>query len=137
MLKKMNAGDLLGAISEHVEVRTGIRCHTAQPDDQPSPLYYAQLVKTEPRNTKGFFVERYKMWFHCVAEPVEPHSDGPALDLANMLEEALTDEIRLPRPFVLNNQEGGGIQSVKRDESGEGHAVVAHDFDIQWGFRCK
>lgn len=137
MLKKMNPGDLLGAISEHVEVRTGIRCHTAQPDDQPSPLFYAQLLKTEPRNTKGFFVERYKLLIHCVAEPVEPHSDGPALDLSHMLDEALTEPLWLPPPFILHNQEDGGIQSVKRDESGEGHVMKAYDFDVQYGFRCK
>ena len=53
------------------------------------------------------------------------------------LEEALTEDIVLSDPYQLVMQTDTGVQTIKTDETGEKHAVVAFEFMICYGFRCK
>ena len=136
MLQRMSIAEFLGVLNAAVEDRTGYPCHP-NPDGKESPFYSVQLIKTEPKNTKTSFVDRYEVWIHCVAAPVVPHSDAPVLDLVQTIEEAMTDDVDLDGSFEMFNQQSNGLQSLKKDESGEGHAVLSFYFDVQYGLRCK
>lgn len=136
MLQRMSIAEFLGVLIRTVEERTGIPC-VDSPDGQESPFYSVELMPSEPANTKTMFVERYRVWLHCIAAPVKPHSSAPVLRLAQKLEEALTGDIPVQEPFRLVRQTYEGVQALKRDESGEGHAVLAWSFEVCYGFKCK
>ena len=61
----------------------------------------------------------------------------PVYNLIQKLEEALTEDISLPEPYQLVMQTNNGIQTIKTDETGEKHAVLAYEFMICYGFKCK
>lgn len=137
MMQRMSIGEFLGIVIGAVEDRTGIRCVDC-PDGEESPFYSVEFVApSEPANTKTMFVERYRLWFHCIAAPVVPHSNAPVLRLVKTLEEALTRNIELPEPFWLNNQTYEGVQALNKDDSGEGHAVLSYVFEVCYGLICK
>lgn len=136
MMQRMSIGELLGIVAGTVEERTGIRCVDC-PDNEESPFYSVEFVQSEPANTKTMFVDRHRLWLHCIAAPVQPHSNAPVLRLVKALEEALTRDIELPEPLRLNNQTYEGVQALKKDESGEGHAVLSYTFEVCYGFICK
>lgn len=136
MLQRMSIGEFLGVLIETVGERTNLPC-VDSPDGEKSPFYSIELMPSEPANTKTMFVERYRVWIHCIAAPVVPYSNAPVLRLVQKLEEALTKDIPIPEPFRLNNQTYEGVQALKKDESGEGHAVLAYSFDVCYGFMCK
>ena len=136
MLQRMSIGEFLGVLVKTVNERTGLACEVGEYEGK-SPFYAVEVLPSEPANTKTMFVERYKVWIHCISEPVEPYSHAPVLRLVQGLEEALTRDIPLSEPFQLNNQTHEGVQTLKKDESGEGHAVVAYSFEVCYGFKCK
>lgn len=136
MLQRMGIGEFLGVLIETIGERTGLPC-VDSPDGEESPFYSIELTRTEPANTKTSFVDKYSVWIHCVAAPVTPYSNAPVLRLVKTLEEALTRDIPLSEPFRLNNQTYEGVQALKKDESGEGHAVLAYSFEVCYGFKCK
>lgn len=135
-LTRLSIAEFLGCLIDHVEAATGLRCYD-DPENRESPFYSVQFLKSEPANTKTMFVDVYQVWVHCIAAPAKPHSNAPVLALVESLEEAMTSDVRLPDGFQLVAQVYGGLQSLKRDESGEGHAVLTYDFHICYGFRCK
>ena len=54
-----------------------------------------------------------------------------------MLDEALTEDIRLPEGFELVMQTNNGVQTIKTDETNEKHAVLAYEFMVCYGFKWK
>ncbi|MEY8314152.1 DUF5072 family protein [Adlercreutzia muris] len=136
MYRRLSIAQFLGSLIGFIEERTGVKCYD-DPDNKPSPLYSVQLVRTQPQNTKTMYIDTYEVWVHCISEAVQPHSNAPVLNLVQTLEEALSTDLPLPEPFKLYRQEYEGLQTLKRDESGEGHAVLAYRFFICYGYRCK
>ena len=136
MLKRLSIAEFLGCLIDHIEARTGLRCYD-DPNNKESPLYSVPLVRSEPSDTKTLYVEVSTVWGQCIAEPTRPHSSAPVLALVQKLEEAMTDDVRMPRGYQLVGQVYGGLQTLKEDESGEGHAVLSFDFHVCYGFRCK
>jgi len=136
MLKRLGIADFIGCLIEHIESRTGLRCYDS-PDGVPSPFYSVQLLRSEPANTKTMFVDVYRVWIHCISEPVNPYSNAPVLGLVTALEEAMTEDVEPPDGYKLIRQTYGGLQTLKQDESDEGHAVLSFDFHICYGLRCK
>ena len=136
MLKRLSAGAFLGQLIRTIEERTEIKCYD-DPDNKPSPLYSVQLVKTEPQDTKTMFIDSYEVWVHCISEEVNPYSNAPVLRLVQKLEEALTQDLKVEPPFFLHRQDYLGLQTLKKDASGEGHAVLTFRFLVCYGFRCK
>lgn len=136
MIQRLSIASFLGLLIDHIEGRTGKRCYD-DPDGKPSPFYSVQIVKSGPANTKTMYVDSYEVWIHCISKPVNPYSNAPVLELVRELEEAMTDDLFLPEPYDLIRQEHGGLQALKKDESGEGHAVVSYAFHVSYGFRCK
>lgn len=136
MMQRLSIAKFLGCLIDHIEQETGVKCYD-DPDGKASPLYSVQLVKAEPANTKTMFVDVFEVWVHCIAAPVKPHSNAPVLNMVDDVERALLKEFDLPEPFSLFNSEYQGVQTLKKDESGEGHAVLSCRFHICYGFRCK
>ena len=136
MLKRLGIAQFIACLIRHVERRTGFRCYD-DPDGMPSPFYAVQLLKSEPSDTKTMFVDSYDVWFHCIAEPRRPHSNAPVLKLVQSIEEAMTEDIAVPDGFTLIGQTYNGLQTLKTDESDEGHAVLSYRFRVCYGLRCK
>lgn len=136
MLQRLSIGQFLGCVIDELERRTGVPCHY-DPEGMPSPFFSVQLVKTEPANTKTMFIDRFEVWVHAISEPTKPYSPAKALELVQRLEEAMTEDIELPEPFSLFRQECGGLQTLKRDPTDEGHAVISYSFHVCYGLRCK
>lgn len=136
MMKRLSVGGFLGCLIAAIKERTDISCYD-NADNKPSPLYSVQLLRTEPANTKTMFIDRYEVYIHCISVKVEPYSNAPVLRLVQQLEEAMTDDLKLPAPYLLHRQDYSGLQVLKKDPSGEGHAVLSYTFHICYGYRCK
>lgn len=135
-LRRLSIAEFIGCLIDHIEEHTGLPCYD-DPDGKASPFYSVQLVRSEPADTKTEFRDVYTVWIHCISKAVRPHSNAPVLVLVQKLEEAMTAELELPCPHLLQRQDYSGVQVLKKDESGEGHAVLSFDFHIRYGFRCK
>ncbi|RVU97061.1 DUF5072 domain-containing protein [Coriobacteriales bacterium OH1046] len=137
MLKRLSIAGFLGCLITAIAERTGIPCYDS-PEDKESPFYSVQLVRSEPADTKTMYVDVYSVWVHCISEPVRPrYSNAPVLELVQALEEAMSDGLALPEPHLLYRQVYDGMQTLKMDETGEGHAVLSFAFHVCYGFRCK
>lgn len=136
MLTRLSIAEFLGCLIKHIEEKTGLPCYD-NPINKTSPLYSVQITKTEPQDTKTRYVDRYDVWIHCISEPTETQSTAPVLELVQKLEEAMTIDVVIPQHFQLLRQVYGGLQTLKVDESNEGHAVLSFSFSICYGFRCK
>lgn len=136
MYQRLSIAEFLGALITFIKERTGISCYD-DPDNKPAPLYSVEIVRTEPQNTKTMYVDSFEVYIHCIAKEVIPHSNAPVLRLVQRLEEALSSQLRLPDPFQLYRQEYQGLQALKKDESGEGHAVLSYKLFVAYGYRCK
>lgn len=135
-LKRLGIGELDGLLIEHVKQGTGLPCYDS-PDGKESPFYSVEIVKTEPQDTKTMFVDSCEVWVHCISKPTRPYSNAPVLRLVSRLEEAMTEDIALPGPYELVSQDYEGLQALKGDESGEGHAVLSYTIRVCYGFRVK
>lgn len=133
----MSATELLSVLIEHVENRTGLRLYDS-PDGKESPFYSFESIERKPNNTKTMFIDRFTVPIHSISAQCEgEYSSQPVLDMEAALEEALTEDLELPEPFELIDQECQGIETIKQDPSGEGHAVTTFVFDVCYGFICK
>ena len=126
---------LIAAVQEKVEALTGLRCYDHVPLNEASPLYFAEIIRIQPANSKTMFRDVYSVAIHCIAE--ESSSSVGVYNLIENLQSALSEDISLPEPFTLVMQTDNGVQTIKTDESGEKHAIVNFDFMVSYGFRCK
>lgn len=133
--KQMGLVDLIAAIQSKVEQKTGIKCYDAVPQNAPSPFYYAEVVGKRPAHSKTMWRDVFTVWIHCIAQ--QQASSVPVYHLIQGLEEALTEDIDLPEDYELVMQTNNGVQTIKTDETGEKHAVLAYEFMVCYGFKCK
>lgn len=133
--KQMGLVDLISAIQKKVEERTGFRCYDTVPINKPSPFYYAEVVGKRPAHSKTMWRDIFTVWIHAIAEPGE--SSVQIYELIQNLEEALTEDIELPEEYELIMQTNNGIQTIKTDETNEKHAVLAYEFMVCYGYKCK
>lgn len=133
--KQMGLVNLISAIQEKVEERTGLRCYDAVPINKPSPFYYAEVVGKRPAHSKTMWRDIFTVWIHAIAEPGD--SSVQIYELIQNLEEALTENIELPDEYELIMQTNNGIQTIKTDETNEKHAVLAYEFMVCYGYKCK
>lgn len=132
--QKLSPVTLIAAVQEKVEALTGLRCYDHVPLNE-SPLYFAEIIRIQPANSKTMFRDVYSVAIHCIAEE-SPSSVG-VYNLIENLQSALSEDITLPEPFELVMQTDNGVQTIKTDESGEKHAIVNFDFMVSYGFICK
>ena len=135
MYKQLGLLDLIYAIQVKVEAKTKLRCYDAVPNNAPSPFYFAEVIAKRPAHTKTMYREVFTVWIHAVAEPGQ--SSVRIYELIQLLEESLTEDIILPEGFELILQTNNGVQRIKTDETNEKHAVLAFEFTVCYGFKCK
>lgn len=133
--QKLSPVTLIAAVQDKVEALTGLRCYDHVPLNEASPLYFAEITRIQPANSKTMFRDVYSVAIHCIAEE-SPSSVG-VYNLIENLQSALSEDITLPEPFELVMQTDSGVQTIKTDESGEKHAIVSYDFTVCYGFICK
>lgn len=133
--QKLSPVTLIAAVQKKVEALTELRCYDHVPLNEESPLYFAEITRIQPANSKTMFRDVYSVAIHCIAEE-SPSSVG-VYNLIENLQSALSEDISLPEPFELVMQTDNGVQTIKTDESGEKHAIVSYDFTVCYGFICK
>lgn len=133
--QKLSPVTLIAAVQDKVEALTGLRCYDHVPLNEASPLYFAEITRIRPANSKTMYRDVYSSAIHCIAEE-SPSSVG-VYNLIENLQSALSEDISLPEPFTLVMQTDNGVQTIKTDESGEKHAIVNFDFMVCYGFMCK
>lgn len=133
--QKLSPVTLIAAVQDKVEALTGLRCYDHVPLNEASPLYFAEITRIQPANSKTMYQDVYSVAIHCIAEE-SPSSVG-VYNLIENLQSALSEDIILPEPFTLVMQTDNGVQTIKTDESGEKHAIVSYDFTVCYGFICK
>lgn len=136
MLQRLSVAQFIGCLIDHIEEATGLRCYD-YPDNVESPLFSVEIASTSTANTKTMYLDVFNVKIHCISEPVKPYSNAPVLALVQTLQEAMTERFELPEPFSLYRLDHTGLETLKRDESGEGHAILTYQFYICYGFRCK
>lgn len=135
VLKRLGFVDLHAAIREKVESKTGLKCLDAVPKNQPSPFYFAEIVGKEADNTKTMWCDTFLVYIHAIAETNK--GSDQIYELIEKLEESLTEKISLPEGFNLAMQTEQGLVSLKTDETGEKHAILAYSFKVCYGFKIK
>lgn len=133
--QKLSPVTLIAAVQDKVESLTELRCYDHVPLNEASPLYFAEITRIQPANSKTMYRDVYSVAIHCIAEE-SPSSVG-VYNLIENLQSALSEDIILPEPFTLVMQTDNGVQTIKTDESGEKHAIVSYDFMVCYGFICK
>jgi hypothetical protein len=135
MLKQLNLIDLVGAVKTRLEGNTQLSTHDVPPTNQPAPLVYIEVVGVEPRDSKTMYLKNYTLWLHVIADEVA--SSVPIYNHITEVQEAMTEDIELPAGFEMVLQSDDGIQTIKTDESGEKHAVLAYSFLVCFGYKQK
>lgn len=133
--KKLSPIDMIASIQNKIEDKTELRCYDHVPMNAESPFYFAEITRILPSNTKTMFRDNYTVLIHCIAEKSD--SSVGVYNLIQNLQEALSEDISVPEPYILIMQTDGGVQTIKTDETGEKHAVVTFDFMVCYGFNCK
>ena len=133
--QKLSPVTLIAAVQKKVEALTELRCYDHVPLNEESPLYFAEITRIRPANSKTMFRDVYSVAIHCIAEE-SPSSVG-VYNLIENLQSALSEDINLSEPFTLVMQTDNGVQVIKTDESGEKHAIVNFGFMVSYGFMCK
>mgnify|MGYP001852352904 FL=1 len=133
--QKLSPVTLIAAVQDKIESLTDLRCYDHVPLNEESPLYFAEIIRIQPANSKTMYRDVYSVAIHCIAEE-SPSSVG-VYNLIENLQSALSEDIILPEPFTLVMQTDNGVQTIKTDESGEKHAIVNFDFMVSYGFMCK
>lgn len=133
--QKLSPVTLVAAVQDKIETLTDLRCYDHVPMNEESPLYFAEITRIQPANSKTMYRDVYSVAIHCIAEE-SPSSVG-VYNLIENLQSALSEDIALPEPFELVMQTDNGVQTIKTDESGEKHAIVNFDFMVSYGFICK
>lgn len=134
-LSKLSPVLLLAALQKKIEEQTGKKCYDAVPKNAKSPFYFAEILRIQPDNTKTMWRDVYTANVHCIAAPSK--SSVGIFALIDQLEEALTSNIRLPNGYHVVQQQSGGVQSIKTDETGEKHAVLNLVITVCYGFKVK
>ena len=135
MKEKLGLITMQKAVQDLVKENTGIDTYDVPPVNAPAPLFYVQAIGKRDASTKTSFRETIIFWIHAIAK--EGKSSVGVYELIQKLEEALTDDIKLPEGHEVLNVHEAGLQSIKDDPSGEKHAVVQYEITVFYGFKVK
>lgn len=135
MLRQLNLTDLMASIIGQIEINTDLPVYDMPPIDAPAPFVFVELINIQNADTKTMYCKEYRVWAHVIAEEV--NSSMPVYAYIQKVQEALSTNIRLPRDYYLVTQMDDGVQTIKKDESGEKHAVLQYTFKVAYGFKAK
>lgn len=133
-MRRLSPVTLMAAVRAVVEAGTGKAC-VSDPDGRDAPFFGMELVGSAPKRSKSMRLDEFTVYIHAFAPP-SPSQAG-LLDLVQEVEEALEATVELPAPFALVGQDEDGIIQIKRDESGEWHAVIAYRITVSYGLIVK
>lgn len=120
----------LGQLRSFIEEQTGTPCYN-NAASHASPFYAIQLMKTQQNDPKNEQIDQFNVSIHCISEKTKPYSNAKVLGLVDDLEAAIENNVKLDAPFEVYRQENLGLQTLKEDQSGEGHAVIEVHFHVQ------
>lgn len=135
MLKQFPILELIKAVQKRVKDGTGKKCLDAVKKNEKSPFFYVEFKQNKPANSKTMYMTDYTVYLHAISEPTE--SSVPILKYIGELEEALTQDIEIPEPYILVMQTYNGVISNYTEETKEKHAVLSFTFRVAYGFMCK
>lgn len=135
MFKQFPITELIKAIQKKVIDGTGLKCVDHVEQDEISPFYFVEFVRSTPANTKTTYMTDYLVNIHIIAEATD--SSVPVFKYINLLEDALTGDISIPEPYTLVLQTYGGVAALQTDPTNEKHAVCLCTFRISYGLKCK
>lgn len=136
MLKKLSVLDMHVALKNRIEAATDLKCIDDIKVNEPSPFTYLDIVGMVPKNTKTMYVDEFTIHVHIISAAAS--SSIPHYENIQAVQEAFTEEIKLPEPFnVFGDPASGLISNYKEPETGERHAVLGFVFKISYGFRIK
>lgn len=135
MLRRMNITDLMKAVQTQIKANTGLPCYDSIPENAESPFYYMQYAGSQPADTKTMFVDRHTVDIHIIADPSP--SSVPVFKYIQLLEQAMTEDITIPKEYKLVRQDSGGVRTIQNDETGEKHAVMSFTFLVSYGWKIK
>lgn len=133
MLVQFSPVDLLKGIKEKVEQRTGLSCYDFVEESTQGPFYFMQFLKKHSRNNKTMYIDKYQVAMHVISGKSYGHVE--VLELCTRLEEALSEEIKLPSWVTLLSQTSEGISHLRDEETKEKHAVIIFNFEISYGYK--
>ena len=135
MLRRMNITDLMAATQKQIREGTGLPCYDSVPLNAESPFYFMSYAGSQPADTKTMFVDRHTVDIHVIADPSP--SSVPVFRYIQKLEEAMTEDITIPKEYKLVRQSSGGVRTIQDEETGEKHAVMSFTFLISYGYKVK
>ena len=97
-------------------------------------IYYVQVVKTQTTGSKTSYCETITVWIYAVCPSNDQHEKN---NMLNALNEALTEDIELPQPYILVMQKDSGRQQTDQKENDKREAVEAYDFVVSYGLKFK
>ena len=133
--RQLSLTDLISAIQNQVNENTSLKCLDVVPDNTPSPFVYAEVVRVAPADTKVFYMKEYEVYLHVIADGKA--SSVPIYRYIQEVQEAMTEEIRLPGYVKLVTQTDAGLQTMFTEETGEKHAVLDYIFQVAYGYKIK
>ena len=69
--QKLGLTDLIAAVQERIGGKTGIPCYDHVKNNTPSPLYFDEIVRVTPANSKTKYRDKITVKIHWMAEPGE------------------------------------------------------------------
>lgn len=132
---RMNYKDIVAGVLIKLK-ENGIKAYDKVELNTEVPFCLVELVRTAAENTKTTYRDKYTVWIHAFADG----SVGSIaiLDLAQNIQEALTEDILIPDPFMLISQNITGMNSLfEEPETGEKHAIVEVELLISYGYALK
>ncbi len=139
--KQFNMADLIAAIQNKIQDKTGILCYDSMNDNASRPFYFAEAVEKRPVSSKTMYTDAVTVAIHVMASKAGTSADR--YKLIQQMEEALTEDIELQGEFDLIMQTNCGITPMDTKEINgitkinEEHTVVSYEFIIGYGFKCK
>lgn len=135
MLKQLSPIDLIAAVQKQVQEATNLRCYDFVDKGLKAPFYYVELIAKKPTASKTMYLEQIEVYIHAIAK-ADKSSVG-IYQLIEKLQEAMTQDIKLPQGFNLYSQTSNGLITLQLDETNEKHAVNSYVFKVCYGFKCK
>ncbi len=126
--KQLVLTDIVSAIQQKIVKKTGLKCYDYVEKNAKSPFYFLEVASQTSASNKTMYVNTVSVMIHCIAEA--KNSSVGIYKLINNVQEALTEDIEISTPYKLVLQTEGSLQTIKTDETGEKHAIIAYDFLI-------
>lgn len=138
MLRRLSPVDLVAAIVTRVQDGTGVKCVT-DPDGEASPLYSIGSITSRPGKSKTMFLDVFDVQVHAISRPGRDRAE--VFGMIRALEEAMEQDVVVDASecptFHMVRQDDMGIQNIKRDGTGEWHAIVAYELTVSYGLIVK